>query len=158
MESITGLDRNEIQKELVRQNEDLFSGDMSRVEAMLLDQSHVLQALFTFLAHKMSGAEYLNQLDTYTRLALKAQNQCRQTLATLGELKNPKRATFIKQQNNAVNQQIIQAENSKKPDEESNELLEVIDNERLDTRAPQAAIGTDQEMEPVGAIDRPEDG
>ena len=157
LDGIIGLDEKTLQEELVKQNEALFSGDMKRIEAMLLDQAHTLQVIFTHSTQRMANAEILDHLEAFGRLALKAQNQCRQTLATLGELKNPKRATFIKQQNNAVNQQIKQAENSKKTDEESNELLEVIPSERLDTRAPQAAIGTDQEMETVGTINRTED-
>ena len=150
LQDITGLDRDALQAELAIQNEALFSGDITRIEAMLLDQSHTLQALFTHFLQRISGCEYLQQVETYTRLSLKAQNQCRQTLATLGELKNPKRATFIKQQNNAVNQQINQDKNSKKPEKEANEVLEVIPNERLDTRETQATIGNDSEMETVG--------
>ena len=42
----------------------------------------------------------MGQLETYTRLVLKVQGQCGQTLTTLGELRNLKRATFINQQNN----------------------------------------------------------
>lgn len=41
--------------------------------------------------------------------ALKAQNQCRQTLAALAEIKNPRRTTLIGQQNNATNQQVNNA-------------------------------------------------
>ena len=156
-EGVTGLDVQTLADGLNTQNKAMHQGDMTTLEAMLLDQSHVLQTLFIFYTQKLSHAKHLEQVDTYSRIALKAQNQCRQTLATLGELKNPKRATFIRQQNNAVNQQINQEKNSKKPEKESNEVLEVIPSERLDTRETQAAIGANSEMGTVGAIDRPED-
>jgi hypothetical protein len=82
--------------ELTRVTEALGGGDMRRVEAMLASQAHALQALFASCARRMATASYLNQFQTYGLLALKAQNQCRATLATLAELKHPKRATFIK--------------------------------------------------------------
>ena len=141
--------------ELRSQNECVFEGDLRRVEAMLLDQAHVLQAVFTHFTRKMTVVDYLSQLDAYSRIALKAQNQCRQTLATLGELKNPKRATFITTQNNAVNQQINQAENQKIPEKPSNEILEETHEQRLDTTTQQAAIRADQAVETVGEGHRP---
>lgn len=159
---IVGIDVDVLRKLLDKQNEILVSGDVSRIESMLLDQAHVLQAMGTFFTMKLSGAEYLNQLEAYSRIALKAQNQCRQTLATLGELKNPKRTTFVKQQNNAVNQQINQdglkqAENSKKPDNSANKLLGGEPSERLDTRTKEEAIGVNQGVEAVGTINRSKD-
>jgi hypothetical protein len=39
-------------------------------------------------------------------IALKAQNKSRQTLVTLIEFKNPTKTTFIRQQNNAISQQV----------------------------------------------------
>jgi hypothetical protein len=90
--------------ELTQATEALGHGDMRRVEAMLASQAHALQALFASCARRMAGASYLNQFQTYGLLALKAQNQCRATLATLAELKRPNRATFIK--NTATNQQV----------------------------------------------------
>jgi hypothetical protein len=127
---------------------------------MLLSQAHVLQAMGTFFTMKLSGAEYLNQVEAYSRIALKAQNQCRQTLATLGELKNPKRTTFVKQQNNAVNQQINnggveQSENQEKPDNSANKLLEEDSpSEWMDFGETEETSGVNQGLEAVGAVDR----
>jgi len=157
-EGIKGFDYATLVSELMEQNNAVFEGDLRRVEAMLLDQSHVLQSLFVFFTQKMARAEYMDTLETYSRIALKAQNQCRQTLATLVELKNPKRATFIKQQNNAVNQQINQQqENPKNSHESANKLLKEVPSERLDTRAPEAAIGVNQEVEAMEESHRTED-
>ena len=38
-------------------------------------------------------------------LALRAQNECRRSIATLNELRNPKKTTFVKQQQNIERQQ-----------------------------------------------------
>ena len=154
---VVNADFSTLVNKLRAQNESVSEGDLRRVEAMLLDQAHVLQAVFTNFTKRMADAEYVVQLDAYARIALKSQNQCRQTLATLGELKNPKRATFVKQQNNAVNQQINQAENQKFPEKPSNELLEELPHERLDTRAPEAASSVNQNLEAVGEVHRTKD-
>ena len=157
-EGIKGFDFDTLVSKLVEQNNAVFEGDLRRVEAMLLDQSHVLQSLFVFFTQKMAHAKYMDSLETYSRIALKAQNQCRQTLATLVELKNPKRATFIKQQNNAVNQQINRSENPKNSEHSANKILEEIPSERLESRTPQAAIGVNQEVEAMGENHRAKDG
>ncbi len=64
-------------------------GDLSRGESMLMAQAHTLNALFTALTRRAVAQEYLTQYETYMRLALKAQSQCRATLETLAGIKNP---------------------------------------------------------------------
>ena len=158
-EKAQGLDFHALQAELEGRCVSLINGDMSRVEAMLMGQAHTLQAISAFFTYKMANAEYMSTLEEYARLSFKAQNQCRQTLATLVELKNPKRATFIKQQNNAVNQQVNQhGENPKNLGYPANKILEEITSERLEPGTPQAAIGVNQEVEAVGENHRTKDG
>ncbi len=160
-DGLTGLDLTTIYDILKEQNERVANGDMTRVEAMLIDQAHTLQAMSTLFTIKMSKSEYLNQTETYSRIALKAQNQCRQTLGTLIELKNPKRATFIKQQNNAMNQQVnngqpvSQSENSKNSEKPANKLLEVEPSERLDIGTQRETVPANPQLETVGTVDRP---
>jgi len=161
-DGLTGLDLATIHNILKEQNERVANGDMTRVEAMLIDQAHTLQAMSTLFTIKMSKSEYLNQTETYSRIALKAQNQCRQTLATLIEMKNPKRATFIKQQNNNVgNQQVnngqpvSQSENSKNSEKPANKLLEVETCERLDIGTQRETVPANPQLETVGTVDRP---
>lgn len=67
----------------------MFAGDMSRVEAMLFAQAHALQSIFMNLARRSTAQEYVKNAETYLRLALKAQSQCRATLETLAAIKNP---------------------------------------------------------------------
>ncbi len=155
----TGLDEFTIAVQLTAQNEALQSGDMARIESILLDQAHTLQAIFSVYTSKAARAEYLAQMEGLARVALKAQNQCRQTLATLGELKNPRRVNFIKQQNNAANQQInngaspsASAENPKNSDERENRQLEVLPNERLDLGTTPATSRANQALETVGEV------
>ena len=148
-------------EQLRQRNQEVRNGDLSVAEAMLIDQAHVLQSIFTKCAARMEGSEYISQSEAYARIALRAQNQCQRTLKTLLEYKNPKRATFIKQQNNAINQQINQGQSpreiSEKIIEPAIELLEVNHDARLDTGTPQETVEGNQEMETVGEIDRAED-
>jgi hypothetical protein len=83
-------------------------GDLKRAEAMLVVQAHTLDAIFNSLARRaaLNMGEYLNAAETYLRLALKAQSQCRATLETLALIKNPHPVAFVRQQNIGVNQQV----------------------------------------------------
>jgi hypothetical protein len=156
----TGVDYKTLLEEIQKQVRAVCNGDLEYVEAMLFCQSHVLQSMSMIYTQKMASAEYTEQVEVFSRIALRAQNQSRQCLATLIELKNPKRATFIKQQNNAVNQQINhdgkQVENLKKSDDSANEILEELPHERLDTRTAQEAISTDQGVAAVEESLRPQ--
>ncbi len=64
-------------------------GDLSRSEAMLMNQADALQAIFVNLTERSLRQEYLVHAESFMRLALKAQSQCRATLETLSNVKNP---------------------------------------------------------------------
>ncbi len=64
-----------------------------------MSQATSLQSIFADLARKAQAQTYLNHFETYLSLALKAQAQSRATITALGELKNPRQATFVKQAN-----------------------------------------------------------
>jgi hypothetical protein len=76
-------------------------GDMRPVEAMLFSQAVTLETVFTSLAQRaaLNAGEYIGATDTYMRLALRAQAQCRATLEALAEIKNPRPVAFVKQAN-----------------------------------------------------------
>ncbi|MNL67048.1 hypothetical protein D3C87_1916020 [compost metagenome] len=101
----------------------------------------------------------MSGLESYMRLALKAQNQARATLQTLGELKNPKQVAFVKQANignqvqvnNGIQEKPARTRKTKKA---QNELLEVEHGERLDARATGAAGGADPAMATLGTKHR----
>ncbi len=145
---------------------DVWAGDMKRAEAMLYGQAHALQAIFMNFSRRALNQEYQKNLESFLRMALKAQNQCRMTLETLATLKNP--PVVIAKQANINNGGQQQVNNGPSPNlrsthmgevahaaeniSESNELLEHHHGQRLDTRAQGAASGTDPQLETVGEI------
>ena len=104
--TVTGLDGHVLAEAIKKQEALLEKGDLTSLENMLLSQSHMLNAIFTTMVAKIGGAEYLANLEVYGRIALKAQNQTRQTISTLAEIKGVKKTTFIHQLNQANNQQV----------------------------------------------------
>lgn len=157
-------DLNSLIIELGKQNEKARGGDLARAENILMTQAHTLDAIFNELARRAASnmSEYLNAMDRYMRLALKAQSQCRATLETLATIKNPpviyaKQANIAngpQQVNNGTSPAHVGGETSIEP----NKLLEQQHEQRLDTGTQGAAVGADKELETVGAIDRAEVG
>jgi hypothetical protein len=135
-------------------------GDLQRAEAMLIVQAHTLDAIFNNLARRsaLNLGEYLGAAETYMKLALRAQNQCRATLQALGELKNPQPVAFVKQANITSGPQQVNngqhcapsthahAEKNQNP---PNELLEATPNEPMDTRAPSTTSRVNQTVAAV---------
>lgn len=76
----------------------VHGGDLREAEALLVAQAVSLNALYTHLANLGAKTEYIDKLDRYVRLGLKAQGQCRATLETLAEIKRP-RTVFAQQAN-----------------------------------------------------------
>jgi hypothetical protein len=150
--------------DLGKQCELASGGDLKGAEAILTAQAHTLDAIFHNLARRAQRVEYLNQVDTNLRLALKAQAQCRSTLEALAAIKNPQPVAFVKQANIAHGpQQVNNAEaagasRAEKSGNRPNKLLEHQHGERLDLGKAGTAGGTDSTLETVGAVNRPEDG
>lgn len=170
-ETFGELDMGAVVSSLSAGMNDLASGDMRRAEAMLYGQAHALQAIFTNMARRAPKQDLMSHWESFMRVALKAQNQCRMTLETLATIKNPP-VVFARQANinNGGQQQVnngAQAEaprapapfyarpgaHAAKPATEKTGLLEVSDGEWVDTRAAGAAIGADPHLATVGAID-----
>ena len=144
----------EMMAELEQQTAAVCTDDLSRAESMLMAQAHTLDGLFAKLACKAMTSSDLDRLERYMRLALKAQNQARATLQSLGELKAPKQIAFVQQANIGSQVQVnndnkVQRPRARKNKKAPNELLEVEYGERLDARAAGAAGGADQEMAAV---------
>jgi hypothetical protein len=83
------IDINAILDKLSTQIDKVNAGDMKRPEAMLLMQAHTLDGLFNNLARKAQIQTLMPHFESFLRLALKAQSQCRSTLETLATIKNP---------------------------------------------------------------------
>ncbi|MEQ1837782.1 MAG: hypothetical protein ABL858_05520 [Candidatus Nitrotoga sp.] len=131
------------------------NGDLQHCGAMLVGQAHALQSIFMNLSRRAVNQEGLAQFETFLRLALKAQSQCRATLETLAAIKNPP-VIFAKQANIANGHQQINngtpapASHAGKNINQQNELLEVQHgSETLDTRTAGATNGKDKAMATV---------
>ncbi len=141
---------------LAEQNGKVRDGSLSRAESLLMTQAQTLDTIFNELARRAAGnmGEYMNAMDRYLRLALKAQSQCRATLETLATIKNPpviyaKQANIAngpQQVNNGMMPAPVGGENSIEP----NKLLDQQHGQRLDTGTKGAAIGADKAMATVG--------
>jgi hypothetical protein len=144
----------------------VHSGNLAGLEETLTAQAVALDAIFNEMARRaaLNMGEYINATETYLRLGLKAQAQCRATLQTLFEMKNPQPVAFVKQANIANGPQQVNngvatqpfphAEISANP---SNELLGLSHEQRLDIRTAGATGGADRQLETVGAVVRTKD-
>lgn len=105
LQSWAGISRNldltELVSELSAQAQAASTGSLERLEEMLMTQAHTLDAIFNELARRaaLNMGQYLRAAETLMRLALKAQSQCRATLETLAEIKNPSAVAFVRQAN-----------------------------------------------------------
>jgi hypothetical protein len=134
-------------------------GDMSRAEGTLVTQAHTLDMLFNVLAQRASRnmeAGYLDATDRYLRLALKAQSQCRATLETLAEIKNPHPVAFVRQANIAAGHQLVnngvEASRARENENQQSKLLEADNGKWMDIRTSGAAIRPDPAMATMGEI------
>jgi hypothetical protein len=145
-------------KAVAKTVKEISGGSMRPVEAMLVSQAVALDAVFNALAYKAARAEYIDRMEPLMRMALKAQSQCRATLETLAEVKNPKVAVFANQANVTSGPQQVNngspAHGASEKFNTTNELLEHDNGERMDTR-PQSTAGREyQTVETLGEIDR----
>ena len=87
-------------RELREQGEGVNRGDFAVSEKMLNGQAVALNAMFGELARRaaLNMGEHLSAAETYMRLALKSQAQCRATIETLAAMKNPP-VVFARQAN-----------------------------------------------------------
>ena len=132
------IDFTEAVAVMKEKTEKIVAGDLSELESTLAAQVVSLNAIFCTLAKRATTCEYLNQVETNLRLALKAQAQCARTVEVLAAMKNPP-IVFAKQANIAhghqqVNNGVQPATHAGKNINSSNELLSENSNATLDTR------------------------
>ncbi|MFN5540156.1 MAG: hypothetical protein ACK481_08895 [Candidatus Melainabacteria bacterium] len=112
--------------ELKNEVSNLLEADLNNLQRRLASQAIVLEKTSNTYLLKMTQSQYINQTEAYSKIALKAQEQARKTLATIAEIKNPKRIAFIKQlQMNQFNNNVSTEENSKNFTENENELNKI---------------------------------
>lgn len=159
--------------ELAEQSAKVKGGDMSRPEEMLLAQAHALDALFANLARRAHGnmgqGNFLHAAETYLRLALRAQNQCRATLETLSAIKNPP-VVFAKQMNVSNGPQQVNNGVASQPQPMAKDVTHALENETEqnklggsphellpDTRTQEATSRAMPRAKALAAIHRAED-
>lgn len=154
-------DIGELVRNLERHSELVNTGDMRRLEAMLVSQAVALESLFTRLTERAMAHAQIPGFETNMRMALRAQNQCRATIEALVSLKNPP-VLFAKQANIAHGPQ--QVNNGSAPQAEAlarsesrnqpNKVLEHSTNELLDAGTKGKAGRGHPQLETVVAVHR----
>jgi hypothetical protein len=162
-----GLPSQEVYDEIKKRTDAVQAGSMDVPERMLMGQALALQTVFTQLMNKAASATDMKRLQPLLQLALKAQSNCRVTLETLNEFKNPRAVAFVRQTNVAHGPQQVnynaepgralkRARGKTEKSMETNELLEAPSNgKRVDTGAQSAPGTTHSKLEPVEAVHRP---
>lgn len=156
---ITGdtLDTMSLIKALRRDIKDLKSGDMSHAEHMLAAQAATLDAVFHNMLRRASQAEYVQPMEAYMRIAMKAQAQCRTTWEAVSEIKNPRNVSFVRQANYANGPQQVNNFDARtgKTGNPPNEQSVGDANELRENRGAQALeSGDDPTLETMGEVHR----
>ena len=140
--------------------ETVTGGDMTSVERVLAAQMLSLDLMFNQLAQRAVRAGLNNTAGIeMLKLALKAQGQCRTTAEALVSIKNPvSSATFVRQANIGgavqVNNGMASPPFKELEQVQRNELLEIDDGKRLDSRAARETSTGYSEMATLGPFDR----
>jgi hypothetical protein len=158
---------NTLVNDLEAQSKLANSGNLARAETILIAHAQTLDTIFHSLARRASLniGEYMTAADTYLRLALRAQAQCRATLETLAVIKNPQPVAFVRQANIATGPQQVnngmpraaEISRAEKNKNQPNKLLESLSDKRLDTGPENATGGAYSQLETLAAIDRSSD-
>jgi hypothetical protein len=161
---IAANELGDLAREFERRIEQTKAGGTEHADEMLTSQASTLNAIFLEMARRASinMNSHLEATEVYLRLALKAQSQCRATLESLSEIRNPRSVAFVRQANIANNQQVnngqVEAaegvpESREETSNPPSKLLESNGNvTRLDARATGKTGRRDTDLEAVGTI------
>lgn len=152
--------------EVLRQSAERIHGDdLREVETMLATQAIALNNIFTETALRAATnmGEYLGAAETYLKLALKAQSQCRATLETLATIKHPpvviaKQANIAhghQQVNNHGDTAHILRVRADETQKSPTELLGHEHGERLEPGTTSTAGRSDPALAAVATVHRP---
>ena len=158
-------DVNVLAAELAGQVEAVNRGELQRTEGILISQAQALNAIFVNLMRRSMNQQSMVQWETYMRMGMKAQSQCRATLQVLAEMKNPRPVAFVKQANinNGGNQQVNngmpagsvkRSAPARQTPFEQSKLLDGVGNGStyMDTGTTPAAGRGDKALEPVEVV------
>ncbi len=143
--NITEIDPSALVKRVQELVKEVSAGDMSHFESMLASQAIVLDSIFHILSSQAQQniGHYAGATDTYLRLALKAQTQCRSNIESLVTIKSPRQ--YISQTNVA---NMMQVNNSLVTLEAS------YDKKRMDIKPEAKASRDDSQMAALETVDR----
>lgn len=155
-------DLTSVVDELAAQAANVGGGNLGRPEAVLVAQMHVLDAMFNNLAISAKRAKASQDggraFELLFRLAMKAQSQCRATVETLADIKNPRPVAFVRQANLAAGHMQVNNGDTSRAREiqrSPNELLEGERHaERLDGPKAGEAGASHTALASVVPIDR----
>lgn len=160
-------DVNDLAEVLSKQVAAVNGGKLERTEGILISQAQTLDAIFVNLMRRSVNKTSLAHWETYMRMGMKAQSQCRATLQALAEIKNPRSVAFVKQANinNGGQQQINNGmasdatpsrAHARENGNEQSKLLEGMTDGStyMDTGTAGTAGRSDKAMESVGVINR----
>ena len=152
------IDLTRSMKLAIERAERVNKGNLSELEDMLTNQASTLDVVFNTLARRsaLNMGEYMGAAETYMKLALRAQAQCRSTIEALAEIKNPK-PVFVSGQTNISNghQQVNNSPRAAENQNAPNEQSEDAGHELHQNRGTQAIAGRkNPTLETMGAINR----
>ena len=133
-------------------------GDLTHLEAMLINQASALQALFVRLSERAMAQTQMPNLEGFMRMALRAQSQCRATLETLATIKNPP-VVYARQANvttgpQQINNGTATPARAREIENEQSQLSRGTHELLPDTRASSDASGVNPALEALGEVDR----
>ncbi|KTD14771.1 hypothetical protein Lgra_0474 [Legionella gratiana] len=138
----SGFDGVAALERLSRSVDRIHNNDTNEIEAMLMTQAKSLEYLFYDALGKLPSSN-MEHAEVFASIALKAQSGCRKTLMALAELKHPRRTTtIIKQQNNAITQQVNNNVKSEAYEIENNKKIANELNAKVAYEAKNMDIGT----------------
>ena len=137
-------------------SQQVHNGDLKQMETMLVASAKTLELMANAMMTRAFRYERLDHLESFLKLGLRAQNQMRHSIETLGRLKNPP-VVIAKQANVATNQQINHScshePKSIQPNEQSGEPHELCKN----SQTPCDALSNDPSVEAVAEVHRRKD-
>ena len=146
----------QLKSELKEQLEALKSGNYECLEEMLLNQAITLNSAFnkllvqgnSTLANSSVMKTFPHLPESLIKLALKCQNQSKQTISALVDIKNPKKPTqFIK---NYVDKQVNQLKVETEGSIEELKQVGEATNAQVDIPSQSQASRVDKEVEALG--------
>ena len=160
--SADDLDILDCRNEVVKRIRQVHDGNTVHVVGLLMAQALALNSIFTKLAVKAAEVDErhgLHQMETYMRLALKAQSQSRATLEAVLAAGHPP-VLFAQQANVAFGPQQVnngampspRPAHGSNPSSERNELLEAGDGTRVESGATGQAGRRDSTVVPLAAV------